>query len=297
MSRRDSSRMSRRSWLGGAAALALGSVARSARAAPAAEMPVGFVSHGSPWLLIDPVRGPALRAWGKELPKPTGIVSMTPHYAARRLELGATGRGFGMYNFPHWLAPNLPDRDYPSPPSAGLARRVRGLLDGEPVLADASRRGFDHTTWMPLYHLFPAASVPVVELTYPYISDADHFALGRRLAPLRDEGVFFMASGGMTHNLASIDIHRRVVKPPPSWSSTFDVWAADRLRALDVDQLLDWRNKAPDADLAHPDDGGHFRVLLVALGVALGARRPSRRVRFPYVGYEFTLSVRCAELS
>jgi 4,5-DOPA dioxygenase extradiol len=288
-------RVSRRALIGGAAALAAGTVARRARAAPPTPMPVGLVSHGSPMLLIDPVRGPALRAWGRELPKPIGIVSMTPHYAARRLRLGATGRGFGMYNFPRWLARNVPDRDYPSPSSPALARRVRALLSGMPVLADASRRGFDHTTWMPLYHLFPAADVPVVELTYPYVSDADHFALGRRLAALRDEGVFFMASGGMTHNLASIDLDHEV--PVPLWSSAFDAWAAERLSALDVDALLDWRHKAPDADLAHPDDGGHFRVFLVGLGVALGARTPARHVRFPYVGYESTLSVRCTELA
>lgn len=295
MNRRHKDQLSRRSWIGGAAALAVGGVARRAHAAPSSLMPVGLVSHGSPLLLVDPVRGPAFRAWGKELPKPTGIVSMTPHYAARRLQLGATGRGQGMYNFPRWLAPNLPERDYPSPPSGALAERVRALLGGVPALAGAERRGFDHTTWMPLYHLFPSADAPVVELTYPYVSDADHFRIGRRLAPLRSEGVFFMGSGGVTHNLASVDLAHRV--PVPPWSSAFDAWAADRLSALDVDALIDWRHKAPDADLAHPDDGGHFRVFLLALGVALGGRAPAPRVRFPYVGYESTLSVRCAELA
>jgi 4,5-DOPA dioxygenase extradiol len=291
--------ISRRALLAVAAAVA---VARPARADDA--MPVAFVSHLSPKLAIDPVRGPLLRTWGASLPKPRGIVAMTPHYASRTMRLGPRGVGFAAYTFPapmkKWLPPDL---DYPSPPSAELAKRVEGLLcggcqiDGPPPDAPAQGKGTEHTVWMPLLHMFPAHDVPVLEIAYPYLPDAELFALGRKLAPLRAEGVLVLASGGMTHNLASVDISA-VGEPVvvPSWSSEFDAWAAEALTKRDADTLVDWRRRAPAAELAHPDDGGHFRVLLVALGAALHGPRAASRVSFPVTGFESTMSARAIEI-
>jgi 4,5-DOPA dioxygenase extradiol len=287
--------ITRRALLGSAVAAAASTVARRALAAGDAPMPVAFVSHGGPMLAVDPVRGPALRAWGAKLRKPTGVLAITPHWGSRHIELGATGRGVAQYDFPRWLADKLPAHlAYASPPSEALAKRVEALLGDGYTVQRSARIGLDHTTWTPLMHLLPAADVPVLELAYPYLQEPQLFALGRRLAPLRHEGVLLLASGGMTHNLASVDLDRPD-SPPPSWSREFDAWAAERLAASDADALLDWRHEAPAADLAHPDDGGHFRVMLVGLGAALahGAGTPAR---FPYVGYELGLSVRCAEL-
>jgi 4,5-DOPA dioxygenase extradiol len=288
--------ITRRDALGGGVGLALAGTIGTARAAPA-PMPVAFVSHGGPLLAVDPVRGPALRAWGARLPKPRGVVAMTPHWGSRGLTLGATGRGVAQYDFPRWLAGRIPpDLTYASPPSEWLADSVQSLLGSAYAVERGGRRGLDHTTWMPLLHLLPSADVPVLEIAYPYVPEAELFALGRRLAPLRDEGVLFVASGGMTHNLAAIDLDA-APGPVPSWSSEFDAWAADRVSARDADALLDWRHKAPAANLAHPDDGGHFRVLLAALGMALGGRSPATGVTFPYAGYELALSVRCIQIA
>lgn len=95
----------------------------------------------------------------------------------------------------------------------------------------------------------------------------------------------------MTHNLAAMDF----VSPPPHWASEFDAWAAETIAGTQVDALVDWRHKAPAVDLAHPDDGGHFRVLLLALGAALGTGAP--RVTFPITGFEATMSKRCVQLT
>lgn len=246
-------------------------------------------------LAVDPVRGPALRQWGAKLQKPLGVVAITPHWGSRHIAIGATGRGVAQYDFPSWLSEKLPaNLSYATPASEPLAKRVEALLGGAYPVQRSARKGMDHTTWMPLMHMLPAADVPVLELAYPYLPEPALFALGQNLAPLRDEGVLLLASGGMTHNLASVDLDR-AASPPPSWSREFDAWAAERLAASDADALLDWRRKAPSADLAHPDDGGHFRVMLVGLGAAL-ARGGAPAARFPYVGYELGLSVRCAEL-
>lgn len=262
----------------------------SARADDGTPPPVLFVNHGSPLFLPDQEpRRAALRRWGATIAAPRGIVVMTPHFASRGLMLGRSDAGFAMYNLPRGLKARLPDDlDYASPPSHSLAARVDALLG--PGLARPERRGFDHSTWMPLKCLFPAASVPVVELGYPYVTPTAAFALGRKLAPLRADGVVFVASGGLTHNLAAA--HDAT---PATWATEFDEWASDRLSKLAVDHLIDFRARAPFAELAHPDDGGHFRVLLVALGVALGGASGAS-VRFPVVGFDGGQSNRCVEL-
>jgi 4,5-DOPA dioxygenase extradiol len=258
-----------------------------------------YVSHAAPIFAVnDPARIAEMRAWGARLAKPAGIVVMTPHYGSRHVEVGATGRGFAMFNLPGPMKRRIPrELDYPTPPSEGLASRVEAFLGSPsaPVGRAQGRRGFDHTTWMPLLCLFPTAATPTLEIAYPYVPDAELFALGRRLAPLRDEGVMFVASGGMTHNLASAG--GAGAATPPSWSQEFDHWCAEAVSARDVDALVDWRARAPAQALAHPDDGAHFRVLLVALGVALGSRSAASRVTFPITGFESTLSKRSIELA
>jgi 4,5-DOPA dioxygenase extradiol len=291
-------RLSRRALLGAAASAAIAPRARAddiPRAPPRAAPPTPIlcVSHGSPRLAFDPARYAPVRAWGEELakrPKPRGILVMTPHFASERLLLGPHARGFAMYNLPPALKRQLPaDLDYPSPPSDALASRVRALLPDAAQAED--RRGFDHTTWIPLSHLYPAAGVPVLEIGFPYVHDADLFALGKRLAPLRDEEIVFVASGGVTHNLASLG-----ASEIPAWSKEFDAWTVEKLGTRAYDAIVDWRHKAPAAELAHPDDGGHFRVFLVALGIATSGGA-SPEARYPVASFEATMSVRSFELT
>jgi 4,5-DOPA dioxygenase extradiol len=289
--------MSRRACLAGALGLAAASFERPAGGQPApvdVRAPVIYLSHGAPIFAVnDPARIAELRAWGATLAKPAGILAVTPHYASRRLEVGATGRGLAMYDLPEAFARRIPrGLEYATPPSEALATRVVALLAPRGPTMRGDRRGMDHTTWMPLRCLFPGADVPVLELAYPYVREDDAFAIGRQLAPLRDEGVLVFASGGMTHNLAAMDFE----SAPPRWASEFDAWAAEAIAGGQVDALVDWRHKAPAALLAHPDDGGHFRVLLIALGVALGGRG-SPRVTFPVTGFEATMSKRSVELA
>ena len=281
-------KVSRRSMLGGALALSVSKLSH-AQASPA---PVLYVSHGAPLMVPgNEARVAALREWGARMAKPQAIVVMTPHFAARDVQLGPTHAGFGMFNLPLHFKRLIPQNlDYPTPPSDALATRLEALLGG-PVRRNPERRGFDHTTWMPLLALFPAADVPVLELGYPYLPEAQAFALGERLAPLRDEGVLFLASGGMTHNLGMM------TGATPSAITEFDAWASECIQKKDADALIDWRSKAPASDLAHPDDGAHFRVLHVAMGVALHARSAITNISFPIAGFEGALSKRCVQLS
>jgi 4,5-DOPA dioxygenase extradiol len=255
-------------------------------------MPVVYVSHGAPlYLPGNEVRRAALGAWALRLPRPRAIVVMTPHFASRGLQVGITRRGFAWYDLPAGMKRLLPqDLEYATPPSTDLAARVEALL-GAPVHRDEERRGFDHTTWMPLKTMFPAAAAPVLEIAYPYVDEEATFRFGQKLAPLRDEGVLFVASGGMTHNLAM-----PFTGPVLSFAVEFDAWAAEALARQDLDALLDWRGRAPASRLAHPDDGGHFRVLFAALGVAAGTSGGAGAT-FPITGFESALSLRSVELT
>ncbi|HSQ63819.1 MAG TPA: class III extradiol ring-cleavage dioxygenase [Polyangiaceae bacterium] len=291
--------ITRRQVLSLAAASAVASLGRRAWAT-GEPMPCAFVGHGSPRLAIDPVRGPELRAWGASLPQPRGVVVLTPHYRAEKLTIGHVGKGRGLYSFPAFMRSELPaGLDYPSPDNAALASTVRDLLAPLEPTVDPQRAGFDHTSWMPLHHMLPKADVPVVELALPFAPEAELFTLGKRLAPLRHEGVLILASGNATHNLASIDVHAATPANAPraAWAVEFDAWLAKTLAARDVAALLDWRKRAPSAWLAHPDDGGHYRVMLVALGAAVGGATTFESARFPVEGFEApTLSKRCVEL-
>ena len=279
--------MKRRALLQGAAALAASSRALAADAetrSPAAL----YVSHGAPLFIPgQEARRVELGAWGKQLAKPRAVLVMTPHFALRTLSVGALGTGFAWYDMPGGLKRLLPQNlEYASPSNQELAAELEATLGARlPVMRE--RRGFDHTTWMPLLCLRPAADVPVLELCYPYVSETQLFALGQKLSPLAQQGVLFLASGGLTHNLG-LDF----TAPTPAFATEFDAWATERVTAQDVDALCDWRHRAPAATLAHPDDGGHFRVLLAALGLA-GSRR---KALSPVQGFEAALSKRCFEL-
>ncbi|MGO9838619.1 MAG: DODA-type extradiol aromatic ring-opening family dioxygenase [Polyangiaceae bacterium] len=291
--------MTRRRLLAAAAAAGLSAASRAAHAADAvaatAPAPVLFVSHGGPLFLPgNEARVAELKAWGATLARPRGIVVMTPHYGTRRVGMGRVGGGVALYDLPGPIARLVPPGlEYATPPNDALAARVADLLGPAAPVVRGQRAGFDHTTWMPLRCLFPAADVPVLEIGYPYVPDAELFAMGRRLAALRREGVLFVASGQMTHNLAALDFGA-LPAPAPAWSREFDAWTSERLTAGAADALVDWRNKAPANDLAHPDDGGHFRVLLVALGLALEARGAT--AVFPVTGFDGPMSKRCVQL-
>jgi 4,5-DOPA dioxygenase extradiol len=282
-------------------ALAFGATALATRtlfADDARLVPACYVAHGSPMLAVDTKRGAELRAWAASMPKPTGVVALTPHWRARGVRIGHVGRGRALYSFPDFMRSKLPPNlDYASPDNTELARVVSDLLAPLEPSYDESRAGFDHTTWMPLMHMLPNADVPVVEIALPFAHDKDLFSLGKRLALLRLHGVMILASGNATHNLAAMAFDAPPTAKPAPWAEAFAAWIQKTLDARDVESMLDWRARAPNADLAHPDDGGHFRVMLVALGaVARGDSFSS--ARFPIAGFEgLAQSNLCVELA
>ena len=136
----------------------------------------------------------------------------------------------------------------------------------EPVL-EREMRGLDHGAWVPLKAMFPDADIPVLQMSMPDLDPAHLFEVGRRLAPLRDEGVLIVGSGFLTHGLPFIHQYMGHTQVAPTWSVEFDRWAAEALERGDVDALFDFREKAPGMPYAHPTVE-HFAPLFVTLGAA-----------------------------
>ena len=242
--------------------------------AAAERMPALYLSHGAPPLADDPVWPGELAAWSATLPRPTAILVVSAHWEEAPLALGATRTVPLVYDF--WGFPeHYYDVRYAAPGAPELAASVRKLLrvPGMPV-QDVPDRGLDHGAYVPLVEMFPEADVPVLQVSLPTLEPQKLLEVGRRLAPLRDEGVLIVGSGFFTHNLAAL---RHPGGGVPGWSAEFDDWGARALLAQDIDALLDFEEKSPVGRLAHPRTE-HFAPLFVTLGASEGELGSARSV-------------------
>ncbi|MFV0135327.1 dioxygenase [Streptomyces sp. HMX87] len=225
-------------------------------------MPALYLSHGAPPLADDPVWPGELAAWAAALPRPKAILVVSAHWEEAPLALGATRTVPLVHDF--WGFPEHYYRvRYEAPGAPRLAESVRKLLraPGTPV-QDVPDRGLDHGAYVPLVEMYPEADIPVLQVSMPTLDPARLMETGRRLAPLRDEGVLIVGSGFFTHNLAALR-----QGGVPAWSAEFDDWGRRALDAGDVDALLDFARTSPAGALAHPRTE-HFAPLFVTLGAA-----------------------------
>ncbi|MEQ4195144.1 class III extradiol ring-cleavage dioxygenase [Streptomyces sp. YIM 103828] len=228
----------------------------------AERMPALYLSHGAPPLADDPVWPGQLAAWSAELPRPTAILMVSAHWEEAPLALGAVRTLPLVYDF--WGFPEHYYRvQYAAPGAPALADSVRKLLaaPGAPV-QDIPDRGLDHGAYVPLVEMYPDADIPVLQMSLPTLDPRRLMDIGRKLAPLRDEGVLIVGSGFFTHNLAALR-----QGGTPSWSAEFDDWGRAALDGGDIDTLLDFTHAAPAGTLAHPRTE-HFAPLFVTLGAA-----------------------------
>jgi 4,5-DOPA dioxygenase extradiol len=239
-------------------------------------MPVIFAAHGAPILLDDDVWMSELAGWAKAMPRPEGVLMISAHWEARPVTLGATRTVPLIYDF-YGFPERYYQTQYRCPGAPDLAVRVRDLLRRRKIAsADAPDRGLDHGAYVPLVPMYPAADVPVLQMSMPALDPKELVDLGRAVAPLRDEGVLVFGSGFITHNM------RFAFRPgTPGWARDFDAWVGDALMRFDVDALADFRSRAPGAKTALPT-WEHYAPLLVAVGAA-GDGKP--QTTFPITGW------------
>ena len=236
-------------------------------------LPTLFLSHGSPMLAVeDSAAGRFLDRLGPGLPRPRAIVVASAHFLTDRPMLGGHTQPHTVHDFGGFPEP-LYQIHYPAPGSPELAESLAARLAhaGLPGKVRAGH-GLDHGVWVPLRRMYPQADIPVVPLSVNPLADASqHFALGRALAGLRDEGVLVIGSGGFIHNLGDLD-WRHKNAPLAPWAAEFSAWMHEKLAHHDWPALLAWHEQAPHAHHAHPTTE-HLMPLFVALGAAGEAPR------------------------
>lgn len=231
-----------------------------------------FISHGAPTLVLDPSAArDFLTGLGRTLKRPRSVLMISAHFDASRPTLTSSERPRTIHDFGNF-GPEMHAMQYPAPGDPALAEAVAGRLRaaGFDAILDETR-GFDHGAWVPLKLLYPDADVPVVQLSISMNRSPEwHYRMGEALAPLRDEGVLIIGSGGATHNLRALFTGGyQLDAPAPDWVDGF----ADEVGALiasgDRASIVEALSKLPAVQLNHPT-ADHFLPLFVALGASAG---------------------------
>ena len=229
--------------------------------------PTLFLSHGAPTLPIDPsLPSGGFTTLAQHLPRPKSVLMLSAHWNTLKPTVSTAEQPETIHDF-YGFPRALYEIQYPAPGAPETAQRAAALLRAQGVPVDEEAHGLDHGAWVPMLLMFPEADVPVAQLSIqPRTDAAHHFALGRALRELREEGVMVIGSGQITHNLRAADFSARPEDADPRVAEFTD-WFEARLAARDIDALLDYRRQAPHAVLMHPTDE-HLLPVFAALGAA-----------------------------
>jgi 4,5-DOPA dioxygenase extradiol len=261
-------------------------------------MPTIFFGHGNPMNAL--ARNVYTEGWsriGESIPRPKAVLCVSAHWYLPGTAVTAMSKPRTIHDFGGFPR-ELYEVKYPAPGSPELARRVQGLLKPFEVELDEKSWGLDHGTWSVLCHVFPPADIPVVQLSIDETKPPEfHYELGKRLSPLRDEGVLIIGSGNLIHNLHTYAWGRHEVEPF-DWAVRFEKQTREFLREGNDAPLVDFgsgrygrgalpdgRATAPsferDALLAAPTPDHYLPLLYV-----LGLRRRGDGVSFPVEGFD-----------
>ena len=243
-------------------------------------MPAIFFGHGNPMNAL--AKNDWTEAWaaiGRTIPTPRAILCVSAHWylPATLVTTMATPRTIHDFGgFPRELF----QVQYPAPGDPELAQQIRDLLKPTDVGLDHSW-GLDHGTWSVLCHVFPNADVPVVQLSIDETKPAAfHFELGKRLAPLRDEGILICGSGNLVHNLHTYAWGRHLPEPY-DWAVRFETTARELMQNRTFEPLINYETLGRDALLSIPTPDHYLPLVYV-----LGAARENDAISFPVEGVD-----------
>lgn len=228
-------------------------------------MPAAFLGHGNPMNALDDNRYTrAWRAFGASVPRPRAILVISAHWYTNATAVTGMQRPRTIHDF-YGFPQELFDVQYPAPGLPELYEEVADHAKPDWVGCDTDSWGIDHGTWSVLLHAFPEADIPVVQLSLNAFKGFDrHLELGRRLAPLREQGVLIIGSGNIVHNLRAVDFSR----PDEGfdWAHRFDdaakevLTSSDPTAVTDLDSHPDFGNAVPTPD--------HYLPMLYIAGLA-----------------------------
>lgn len=225
-------------------------------------MPALFIGHGNPMNAIE--RNEFHLAWeslGRRLPRPRSVLCVSAHWETRDAYVTATATPETIHDF-YGFPKALFDVRYPAPGDPALAARVAALVSSERVRLDPGR-GLDHGAWSVLVAMYPAADIPVMQLSMDTTRPgAHHYALARQLAPLRHEGVLVIGSGNIVHNLRLFEFRDPA---PLDWALAADATLRSMIAERRHDELATYPGR-PEAKLPIPTPE-HYLPLLYALAL------------------------------
>ncbi len=253
-------------------------------------IPPMFIGHGSPMMIPEgaPGRG-FLQRLGAEMPKPAAILCVSAHWETQAPMVSTAETPETIYDF-YGFPNEFYTIKYPAPGAPDMARRAVDLLTraGLECGTDAAQ-GLDHGAWVPLQLIYPDADVAVAQLSLQHnLGPAYALAVGRALAPLAEEDVLVLGAGNLTHNLGALmgEFQSGAGAEPAAWAVAFDRWVGDAVAAGRWQDLVDYRQLAPSAEMAHPRDE-HLLPLFVAAGV-VGEQARGRRINDEFLYGSFS---------
>ena len=256
--------------------------------------PSVFISHGSPMLAFgEDAFSSMLEKFAASLPKPKAVVFISAHsVSSETVHILKTDQNTIMHDF-NGFPDELYEMNYQCPGEPAVADQVSQLLlkDGFQAKID-TESALDHGIWIPMKHLYPNGDVPVVRVSLPLnLTPAKILKLGHALAPLREEGVMIIASGGAVHNLRELRWSHKTLEGA-AWATEFEEWLVSMLSKKDVDSIVN-AEEHPHFYQAHPSQE-HFLPIIATIGAAL----PGDQLQILNRGVEyFSLSMLCFALS
>jgi 4,5-DOPA dioxygenase extradiol len=244
-------------------------------------LPAIFFGHGNPQNAL--ARNSHTEGWaaiGSSIPRPKAVLCVSAHWYLPAVAVTAMSEPRTIHDFGGFPR-ELYEVQYPAPGSPELARRVKNLLAPVSVELDERSWGLDHGTWSVLCHVFPQADIPVVQLSIDETQPPEfHYELGKRLTPLRDEGVLVIGSGNLVHNLHAYAWGQHEVKPF-DWAVRFEQQAREFLLYSHDAPLINYESLGHDALLSAPTPDHYLPLLYV-----IALRRENDEVSFPVEGFD-----------
>jgi 4,5-DOPA dioxygenase extradiol len=224
-------------------------------------IPAVFIGHGSPLNAIE--ENEYNRTWhhiGATLPKPKAILSISAHWQTKKTAITGDHHPQTIHDF--WGFPQeLFDVEYRAPGSIELVDRIKQIL---PDVDVDLKWGLDHGTWSVLNPMFHLANIPVVQLSLGQTLDfSAHFAIGKALRPLRDEGILILGSGNIVHNLRE-SVFRDAAF---DWAVEYDEMVKQWIMKRDNNMIISLNGHSKSAMLS-VNSGEHYIPLLYVLGAS-----------------------------
>lgn len=241
-------------------------------------MPVLFFGHGSPYNLFqeNPFTN-SLRQLGSNLPEPEVIVIVSAHWVTQgtQLTIGNNPRMiYDYYGFP----PKFYDYIYPAKGSQKFSEKILEFLPE--VITASSEWGIDHAATIVLENLFPKANIPIIELSLDYWNPPEyHFELGKKLKPLREEGIMFIGSGNLIHTFKEVDWNNQY-GASASWAQELDKVHKQAISNYDFEGLIHYERWPLSARAFQTNE--HYLPMLYTLGL----KDKRDKLKFVYEGFQ-----------